>query len=578
MLNNKYYVILLLSIFISSCKKEHSLNKKTNSPSGIIAKNAMVVSAREEASKIGIDLLKQGGNAFDAMVGTHLALAVVYPYAGNLAGGGFLVYRMENGLIGTLDFREKAPLAANKDMYLDNDGNVIKDLSTTGALSVGVPGSVDGILKAHEEFGKLPLETIIKPVIELAKYGFVITERQAKQFQKYDSILKAVNQKIILFNPNVKAGDTIKNKALAQTLKRISNKGRNAFYRGKTADILVNYLQDRGGIITHEDLNIYQSKWRDPIAFNYKDLRVISIAPPSSGGICLAQIMKMIEPYDLEGFGHNSTKAIQIITEAERRTYADRSFFLGDPDFIDIPTKTLLSDVYLNERMTDFSFNSATISDSLSHGNIDGFDMESKNVPVESDETTHYSIVDQYGNAISVTTTINGAYGSKLYVDELGIFLNNEMDDFSSKPGAPNMFGLIGAKANSIAPEKRMLSSMTPTIVEKDGDLRMVVGTPGGSTIITSVLQTILNVEEFGMNMQDAVDAPRFHHQWLPDEIRVESHNFDANLINTLQNKGYIINEERSPVIGKVDAILVLEDGSYEGGADKRGDDAAVGF
>ncbi len=355
----------------------------------------------------------------------------------------------------------------------------------------------------------------------------------------------------------------------AKTIERIAKNGREEFYKGETAKVLVEFLKARGGIITLEDLAKYRAKWRTPIKFQYDDLTIISMSPPSSGGVCLNQIMKMIEPYDLKDYGHNSLKAIQVITEAEKRAYADRSFYLGDPDFVNIPMETLTSDIYLQNRMSDFSFKAPTPADSISHGNIVGY---------ESDETTHYSIVDQFGNAISVTTTINGAYGSKLYVDELGFFLNNEMDDFSSKPGIPNMFGLIGAEANSIAPEKRMLSSMTPTIVEKEGDLYMSVGTPGGSTIITSVLQTILNVHEFGLSMQDAVNAPRFHNQWLPDEIRMEPDSFDKNLIKQLEDLGYKINESRSPVIGKVDGILVLDNGMLEGGADKRGDDTAVGF
>jgi len=331
----------------------------------------------------------------------------------------------------------------------------------------------------------------------------------------------------------------------------------------------VKFLSEKGGLITLEDLKAYDAVWREPITFTYDNLKIISMSPPSSGGICLAQIMGMIEPYDLQQYKHNSAKYIQLITEAERRAYADRSHWLGDPDFTDIPLDSLISEAYLTQRMKSFSWDNATKSSNVSHGNIIGY---------ESDETTHYSIIDSYGNAISVTTTLNGAYGSKLYVDELGFFLNNEMDDFSSKPGVPNMFGLIGAEANSIAPEKRMLSSMTPTIVEKDGKLWMSVGTPGGSTIITSVLQTILNVQEFNMTMQEAVDAPRFHHQWLPDVIRFEPDVFSTEELITLKEKGYLINEEESPIIGKVDGILIMPDGKLEGGADRRGDDTAIGF
>ena len=552
-----------------SCKKSENRQAQYQSKRGTVTSSAMVVSARAEASKIGSDILKKGGNAFDAMMATEMALAVTYPYAGNLGGGGFMVYRLSNGDIGSLDYREKAPLTATRDMFLDDHGNVIENKSTLGSYAVGVPGTIAGIFAAHEKFGTLPIKEILQPVIDLANHGFIITEKQQKRFNDNDSIFRVANGKQIVYSKQSKAGDTFKNPKLAETLIRIAQHGKDEFYKGKTAEILVNFLKDKGGIITLEDLEKYEAKWREPITFNYKDLRIISMAPPSSGGICLAQIMKMIEPYDLKSYGHNTLKTIQVLTEAERRAYADRSYFLGDPDFVEMPIQTLLSDVYLQDRMKDFSFEKATPSDSISYGQIVGFG---------SDETTHYSIVDQFGNAVSVTTTLNGAYGSKLFVDELGFFLNNIMDDFSIKPGEPNIYGLIGGEANSIAPEKRMLSSMTPTIIEKDNLLYMVVGTPGGSAIITGVLQTILNVEEFGMTMQDAVNAPRFHHQWLPDEIRMEMAMYSEELNQLLLSKGYRINLDAPPITNKIDAILVLENGQLEGGADFRGDDTAIGF
>lgn len=561
----KIFLLFAVTLVFINCKTFEKKEKIT----GLVSQKAMVVSAREEASKIGTDILKKGGNAFDAMVATELALAVAYPYAGNIGGGGFMVYRKSDGEIGALDYREKAPLAASKDMYLDADRNVIKGKSTLGSMAVGIPGTVAGVFEAHRKFGSLPMTAILQPVIALAKRGVIVTKKQAKRIKSYQAQFLSANKNAILFNKNWKENDTIKYNALAATLTRIQKNGRDEFYKGETAKKLAAFIQANGGIMTLEDLAKYEAKWRTPITFKYDNLKVISMSPPSSGGICLAQIMNGIEPYDLDKYGHNSVEAIQVITEAERRAYADRSFFLGDPDFVKIPVETLISKAYINGRMDDFSFDKATKSSAVSHGSI---------TMVESDETTHYSIIDQFGNAISATTTINAGYGSKLYSNELGFFLNNEMNDFSSKAGVPNMFGLIGAKANEIAPEKRMLSSMTPTIVEKNGKLWMVVGTPGGSTIITSVLQTILNVHEFGFGMQEAINQPRFHHQWLPDVIMMEPNQFGKKTTDELKKLGYAINQKDSPVIGKVEGILVLPNGNLEGGADPRGDDKAMGF
>lgn len=536
---------------------------------GLITSKAMVVSAREEASQIGVEIMKKGGNAFDAMVATELALAVSYPYAGNISGGGFMVYRLNTGETGALDYREKAPMKASKDMYLDANGNVIPNLSVNGALSVGVPGTIAGLFEVHKKFGKLSIEEIMTPVIALAENGVVITSKQLKQItDNQQDIIKVSGDKTI-YSKTFKVGDTIKYPAMAATLKRIMKNGKDEFYKGATAEKMVAFLKSKGGIISMEDLAKYEAKWREPIRFKYKNLDIISMSPPSSGGITLAQIMTMISSYNVSKFKHNSEKYIQLITEAERRAYADRNYFLGDPYFVKIPKNQLLDKTYLNNRMKSFNWEKATQSSEVSHGEIS---------ISESDETTHYSIVDQDGNAVSVTTTLNGAYGSKLYSEELGFFFNNQMDDFSAKPGVPNSYGLVGAKANSIAPQKRMLSSMTPTIVEKNGKLFIVLGTPGGSTIITSVLQTILNVSEFKMGMQEAVNAPRFHHQWLPDEVLFEPNKFEKSILENLSKKGYKINEKSSPVIGKVDAILVLPNKKLEAGADSRGDDTAVGF
>lgn len=555
---NSAFILLLLFIAATAFAQQP-----------LVTDHAMVVSAREEASKIGSDIMKKGGNAFDAMAATELALAVAYPYAGNIGGGGFMVYRKANGETGALDYREKAPLAATKDMYLDKDGNVIPNLSTDGALAVGIPGTVAGIFAVHEKFGKLPIKDIIEPAIALAKKGVVVTTGQERQLNSFREAIIRISGGETLLAKARKAGDTIQYAALAKTLERILQNGRDEFYKGETAKRITDFIQQKGGIISKEDLAAYEVKWRKPVTFEYKGLKIISMSPPSSGGITLAQIMTMIAPYPLARYGHNSTQAIQLITEAERRAYADRNYFLGDPDFTVIPYKELLSKGYLKKRMRSFNPDKATPSSAVSHGQI---------TISESNETTHYSIVDAEGNAVAVTTTLNGAFGSKLYDDELGFFFNNEMDDFSVKPGVPNSYGLIGAEANSIAPQKRMLSSMTPTIVEKDGKLFMVLGTPGGSTIITSVLQTILNVYEYRMNIHEAVNAPRFHHQWLPDEVLFEPAKFPQQTINELTEKGYHINEKSAPVIGKVDAILINDAGKREGGADRRGDDKAVGY
>ena len=555
----KNIILIVFSFFVFSCAEVYQ---------------PAVVSARKEATQIGLEIMKNGGNAYDAMIATHLALAVVHPTAGNIGGGGFFVYRDQDGSSGTLDFREMAPVSAYKDMYLDIDGNVIPDMSTLGGAAVGVPGSISAIFEIHSKFGSLPIEELFRPAIDLSNNGYVVTEKQSNSLTgKLEDFIK-INGNESLYSKRYFEGDTIKNIKFAETLKKISEFGPKAFYEGEIADMIVRDVKKSGGIMTVDDLKNYKSVWRDPVKFKYKDLEVISMSLPSSGGILIGQILKSIEDYDIKSFGHNSVEAVQLMVELERRAYADRSHFMGDPDFMNLPVYELIDKNYVNERMKNFSWDKATPSSEVKHGNI---------IINESDETTHYSIIDKYGNSVSVTTTLNNSYGSKVFVEEGGFFLNNEMDDFSSKPGYPNFYGLIGSEANSIKAGKRMLSSMTPTIVLKNNKPSLIVGTPGGSTIITSVLQTILNVYEFDMDIQDAVNAPRFHHQWLPDVVIFEEGGLDKVKDSILKSKNYFVislpiqmeTGGMSPrsSIGAVDAIFIDEKGNVSTGADFRGDD-----
>ncbi|MAH82623.1 MAG: gamma-glutamyltransferase [Flavobacteriaceae bacterium] len=549
---NKYILFSIFTLFIN-CNKNETKQIK-----------AAVVSARQEASDIGLNIIAKGGNAFDAMIATDLALSVCYPNAGNIAGGGFLVYRTTDGKFGSLDYREKAPEQATRDMYLDSDGNVISGKSTIGGLAVGIPGTIAGLYEIHKKFGTMPWKDLVQPAINLAKNGYKVTNKQKRSFDSKKEDFIKINGKNTFYATDYKIGDLVINLPLANTLKLIQDKGRAGFYKGINADRLIQRVKETGGIITSNDLVSYSPVWRARIQFKYKELLITSMSPPSSGGICLGQMLEMIEPFDISQYGHNSLKSIQLMVEAERRSYADRAEFLGDPDFIEVPQKKLLDPIYLSNRMKSFNWDNATLSNEINPGNI---------IFKETEETTHYSIIDKLGNAISVTTTLNGSYGSKVFVKDGGYFLNNEMDDFSSKPGVPNMFGLLGSEANSIMPGKRMLSSMTPTIVEKNNKLYMILGTPGGSTIITSVFQTILNAYEFKMSMQEAVNAARFHHQWKPDVVILEPKKFDSDLIFKLKEKGYNIEEKFSRIIGRVDAIMVDEDGNISTGADPRGDD-----
>jgi gamma-glutamyltranspeptidase/glutathione hydrolase len=559
-LSNLLLAPLFLGLMVSFTASSQELNQ---------FKHAAVVTAHPEASKVGVSIIRRGGNAVDAAVAVQFALAVVYPNAGNIGGGGFLVYRGKGGDSDALDYREKAPEKASRDMYLDAQGNAVTDKSLYGALASGIPGTVDGMVKAHNKYGKLSWKKDIQPAIDLAQNGFPITAQQASELNSHKERFLKYNRNPVAFvrKDLWRAGDLLKQPELAKTLKLIRDNGRKGFYEGSVASAIVASMKNTSGVITEKDLKDYQSVWRKTVSGKYKNYTVISMPPPSSGGIALITMLQQVSDYPLSKWGFQRDSTVQLMVELERRAYADRASYLGDPDFFKVPQAALLDPAYIKSRTQGITLDKATPSSTVKPGTL----------PLkESEQTTHYSIVDSEGNAVSATTTLNGSYGSLVVVDGAGFILNNEMDDFSVKPGTPNMYGLVGGEANSIVAGKRMLSSMTPTIIEEDGKLRMVVGTPGGSTIITSVFQTVLNVLAFGKNMQQAVSAPRFHHQWLPDEVYVEKGAIDHATRVKLEYKGYKITE-REPM-GRVDAILVKPDGTLETGADPRGNDQGLGY
>nr|WP_288813069.1 gamma-glutamyltransferase [uncultured Sphingobacterium sp.] len=566
---NKLFIYSLITgfLFTSCSTTRRQLGAYKTNPDTF--NKAAVVTAHPLASEVGVMILKKGGNAIDAAVAVQFALAVVYPNAGNIGGGGFMLYRNNQGQYDALDFRETAPKKAHRDMYLDAQKNVIPNLSLYSRLASGIPGSVAGMWEAHQKYGKLAWKDLLTPAIDLASKGFEISERQAKEFESHKERFVRLNPTgaAIIKNTTWKTGDLFIQVDLASTIERIANEGRDGFYKGKTADFLVAEMNKDKGIITHEDLTSYRALWRAPIASSYRGHKVVSMPPPSSGGTSLIALLKSVEQFPLQRWGFQTDSAIRVIVEAERHVYANRAKYLGDPDFINVPVQQLVDSTTNAAKLNPFNFRQATLSKNVNADVIPGY---------ESEQTTHFNIVDEEGNAVSITTTLNDSYGSGVFVNGAGFLLNNEMDDFSIKTGVPNMYGLTGERANEIQPGKRMLSSMTPTILERNGKLFMVVGTPGGSTIITSVFQTILNVIDFGQNAQSAVSSPRFHHQWLPDHIDVEKDAIDMTLRDKLIKDGYIINPRGN--IGRVENILILPNGKLQTGADPRGDDTAKGY
>jgi len=556
----KFPLVCSFLVLAASSQAQYDIQKTVKATHGV------VVSAHPLASNIGLDILKKGGNAVDAAIATQLALAVVFPGAGNIGGGGFMVAHFSSGRSLALDYREEAPGKAGKDMYVDSTGKARTDWSQNGHLACGVPGTIAGMFAAHK-YGRLPFKKLIQPAIDLAENGFILSESEARSLNGTREAFLKYNMGPIAFvrDQPWKAGDTLVQKDLAATLRRIRDKGAKGFYEGVTARYIVAEMLKGGGLISLSDLSGYVAKERPVLSFPYHSYTILTMPLPSSGGLLLGQMLKMVENNPAMQEGYASADATQVMIEAERRAFADRATYMGDPDFVKVPVTTLLSDTYLTARMKDFVPGHAGSSQSVQAGVI----------PAESTETTHFDVIDQEGNCVSVTTTLNGWYGSKTVAGKAGFLLNNEMDDFSIKPGVPNMFGAIGGTANAIEPHKRMLSSMTPTIVLRDGKPFLIAGTPGGTTIPTSVFQTVVDVIDFHLSAFDAVNYPKFHHQWLPDEVDLER-GFPDSTAAALAKMGYQLQHWGG--IGRTEVIEVRPDGSFEGVADGRGDDAAAGY
>jgi gamma-glutamyltranspeptidase/glutathione hydrolase len=568
-INMKKISGLLLLVFVIGCASPKQGNNDLIKGKGITAEHGIVVSAHPVSSEAGSEILRKGGNAIDAAIATEFALAVCYPEAGNIGGGGFMLIRKSDGTTDVIDYREVAPGKAHKDLYLDESGNVREGLSTNTQLASGVPGTVDGMLLAHRKYGSLPFNELIQPAIDLAENGFPLTATQAKELNENRKVFLERNDHETPFVRDSlwKEGDILVQKDLARSLERIRDNGHDGFYAGETATLIVDEMKRGNGIITAADLADYKAVSRNSISSDYRGYRIITVPPPSGGGIILIQLLGMTEPFPVKQMGFQSPDLVHLVTEAERRAFSDRAEHYGDPDFMKASVKSLISKSYIKSRMNDFSSEKASLSSDIRPGAPGEY---------ESEETTHYSVADAMGNAVAATTTLNGTFGSSILVKGAGFLLNNEMDDFSVKPGVPNMFGLPGGEINSIHPGKKMLSSMTPVIVEKDGKLFMIVGTPGGSTIPTTVFQVLTNVIDHGMNIQEAVDAPRFHHQWLPDCIYVEPGRLDSTAVYKLERMGHQVRNRAS--IGLVNAVLISEDGTKSGGADRRGDNASCGY